>query len=85
MTQSEFCDKYHVKAPYISTAIKKAGVEPIGRVQGEKKVQPDYKERDMLNALLGEYQRRYEIASNEAGEWRRKAMEAKAIYSGVAT
>lgn len=82
MTQADFCKKYHVKPPYISSAIKKAGVKPIGRIQGEKKIQPDYEEKGMINALLAEYQRRFENATNEAGEWRKKAMEAKAIFSG---
>lgn len=83
MTQIDFCRKYDVKRPFICTALKKAGVKPTGEVQGPKKIQPDYKEREMLNALLAEYQHRYESATNEAGEWRKKAMEAKAIFAGI--
>ena len=82
MTQIEFSRKYSVTRAFICAAIKKAGVEPIGEVQGPKRMQPDYKERDMLNATLAEYQRFYEAATNRAGEWRKKAMEAKAIFAG---
>lgn len=82
MTQIEFSRKYSVTRAFICAAIKKAGVEPIGEVQGPKRMQPDYKERDMLNAILSEYQRFYEAATNRAGEWRKKAMEAKAIFAG---
>jgi len=82
MTQVEFSRKYSVTRAFICAAIKKAGVEPIGEVQGPKRMQPDYNERDMLNAILSEYQRFYEAATNRAGEWRKKAMEAKAIFAG---
>ena len=82
MTQSDFSRKYDVTRAFVSTALKIAGVKPIGEVQGPKKIQPDYSERDMLNALLSRYQQFYESATNKAGEWRKKAMEAKAIFAG---
>lgn len=83
MTQAEFCRKYHVKPPFVSTCAKAGGVEPIGNVKGPKKIQPDYEEKDLLNAILAEYQRMYEEATNKAGEYRKRALEAKAIYSGI--
>ena len=82
MTQSDFSRKYDVTRAFICTAVKKEGVEPIGEVQGPKRMQPDYKEQDLLNAILAEYHRFYESATNKAGEWRKKAMEAKAIFAG---
>ena len=82
MTQIDFSRKYNVTRAFVCSAIKKAGVEPVGEVQGPKRMQPDYKERDILNAILAEYQHFYEAATSRAGEWRKKAMEAKAIFAG---
>ena len=82
MTQVEFGRKYNVTRAFVCSSIKKAGVQPIGEVQGPKRMQPDFNERDMLNAILAEYQHLYEAAQNRAGEWRKRAMEAKAIFAG---
>ena len=80
MTQADFCIKYGVKAPYISTAVKRAKKEPVGKVQGVKKIQPDYLEKDLLDALLQEYRRRYDLAIAEAKIFVEKIEEAKKLY-----
>ena len=80
MILSEASEKYGMPLDRLCRAVSAAGVEPTGERQGKRKMLKEYDEKDLLDAIIAEYKRKFMLAKRETEHWKQKANQAIALY-----
>ena len=80
MILSEASEKYSFPLDRLCRAVSAAGVEPTGERQGKRKLLKEYDEKDLLDAIIAEYKRKFMLAKRETEHWKQKANQAIALY-----
>ncbi len=85
LTQKEIADKYEISQPYVSAAIKGAGIKPGGQKMGAKRMLNTYDEKAVMTAVLAQYETAAKRAKNtwEAAEASYRRLEARSKANGL--
>ena len=80
MILSEASKKYGMPLDRLCRAVSAAGVEPTGYRQGQRRMLKEYAEKEIVDAILAEYKRRFLVEKRKADHWKVKASEAITIF-----
>ena len=80
MILSEASEKYGVPLDRLSRAVSAAGTQPTGERQGKRKLLREYAEKELVDAILADYKRRYLAEKKKADFWKVKASEVILKY-----
>ena len=80
MILTEASEKYSFPLDRLCRAVSAAGVEPTGERQGKRKLLKEYDEKDLLDAIIAEYKRKFMLAKRDMEHWKQKANQAIALY-----
>lgn len=80
MILSEAAKKYGVPLDLLCRLRDIEGLEPIGERQGKRRMLNEYEEKELLDAILADYKRKYTSAKRRADNWKSRASKAIALY-----
>ena len=80
MILSEASKKYEMPLDRLCKAVSVAGIEPTGERQGKRRMLKEYAEKDVVEAIIAEYKRRYLAQKLKADHWKIKANCTIALY-----
>ena len=80
MILSEASKKYEMPLDRLCKAVSTAGVEPTGERQGKRRMLKEYAEKDLVDAIIAEYRRRFMVEKRKADHWKIKANQTIALY-----
>lgn len=81
LTQMQLAEKYGVKAPDVSVAIKNYALDPVGVIRGPKREQKVYDEAAAKQAMIELYIGRANKYYEKYQEWTEKAAEIRKVDS----
>ena len=80
ITLSENVKKYGVRLDWLSGAVADAGIQPKGMKKGLRKPANVYDEKEIVDLLIGTYNKRFLRHKKLAEHWKLKATETMGIY-----
>lgn len=80
MILSEASKKYSFPLDRLCKAVSAAGVKPTGERQGKRKLLKEYDEKQLVDAIIAEYKRRFMVEKKKTEHWKIKANDTIILY-----